>query len=174
MKLLFKNKTRYTKEVYDKFLEFHSDKYHFTYTAYTIFVTAFILLSLVLQIKYHNYTLAIVLCCGFTCFILWRIFRPISDVAKEYQSDKIKNEKEFTFKFYEKLFTISDYKAYSKIKYYELYKIFETDKFLYLYIDKTHAFLVDKSGFKKSNSEDFSNFIKKKCWWNYKYIKTKT
>lgn len=164
LKLLFKNTTKYTKAIYDKFLAFHSKKYHFTYTTYTLLVVAFILFSLVLQVKYHNFTIAILLCCGLSTFILWRFFRPISDVAKEYKSEKIQNEQSFTFKFYDKFFTIEDLKVYSKIKYYQLYRIFETDDFYYLYIDKAHAFLMNKSCFKKGSSEDFSHFIKKKCW----------
>ena len=162
MKLLFKNTTRYTKAVYDKFLVFHRKKYHFTYTAYTAIVVAFILFGLILQVKYHNFSIAIALCCVLTFFLLWRFFRPISEVSKEYKSDKIQKEKEFTFKFYEKFFTVEDKKEISKIKYYKLYKVFETSDFFYLYIDKTHSFLIDKSKFKKNNPFEFSSFIKKK------------
>lgn len=171
LKILFKNTTQYTKAVYDKFLAFHSQKYHFSYVTYTVFISAFILWLLVWQIKYHNFTLAILLCCGFTTFILWRFFRPISDVSKEYKSDKIQKEQIFTFKFYDNFFIIEDDNVYSKIKYYRLYKTFETNDFFYLYLDKKHAFLVDKSCFEKNNSKDFSAFMKKKCWWNYKYFK---
>ena len=162
MKTLFKNKTKYTKTVYDQFLAFHSKKYHFTYTAYTAIVIA-----LILQVNSHNYTLAILLCFGLTAFILWRLFRPISEVTKEYKSEKIQKEKEFTFTFYDKFFIIEDEKEFSKIKYYQLYKAFETKKFFYLYLDKTHSFLLDKSTFKKNNPSAFSQFIKKKCWWGY-------
>ena len=101
-------------------------------------------------------------------FILWRIFHPVSEISKEYKSEKIKKEKEFTFKFYDKFFTVEDDKQYSKIKYYKLYKVFEIPDFFYLYIDKKHAFLIDKSKFKTSNSSEFSIFIKKKCWWCFR------
>lgn len=171
MKLLFKNTTKYTKSVYNKFLAFHSKKYHFYYVAYTAIIVAFILLALTLQVKSHNFSLAILLCCGLTAFVLWRFFRPISDISKEYKSEKIKNEKEFTFCFYEKFFTIEDDKEFSKMKYYQLYRAFETMDFFYLYIDKKHSFLIDKSKFKKNNPSDFSKFIKKKCWWCYKKVK---
>lgn len=171
LKLLFKNTTQYTKAVYEKFLIFHSKKYHFTYTAYTVLVAAFILFSLILQVKHHNFTLAILFCCGFTGFILWRFFRPISDVSKEYQSPKIQKEQSFTFQFYSKFFIIQQKELYSKIKYYHLHRVFETTDFFYLYIDKTHAFLVDKTTFKKNNPSEFSTFIKKKCWWCYKFEK---
>lgn len=171
MKLLFTNTTKYTKAMYDKYLTFHSTIYHFSYLAYTTIVVAFILLCLILQIKSHNFTIAILICCGLSSFILWRFFRPVSEISKEYKSDKIQKEKEFTFRFYEKFFTSEDDKEFSKIKYYQLYKVFETMDFFYLYIDKTHAFLIDKSKFKKDNPSEFSSFIKKKCWWKFRLCK---
>ena len=171
MKLLFKNKTKYTKAVYEKFLAFHNKKYHFSYTLYTATISAFILFFIIVQIKVHNINIAILLCCGITSFILWRFFRPISDISKEYKSEKIQNEQEFTFKFYDKYFIIEDDKVFSEIKYYQLYRAFETDDFFYLYIDKSHSFLIDKSKFKNNNPSDFSAFIKKKCWWCYKSLK---
>lgn len=167
LKLLFENTTKYNKTVYDKFLAFHKKKYGFTYTTYTIIVVAFILFTLILQIKYHNFSIAVLLCCGLTFFILWRYLHPISEISKEYQSDKIQKEKEYTFKFYDKFFTCEDNKEFSEIKYRKLYKVFETSDFFYLYIDKTHSFLLDKSKFKNNNSAEFSKFIKKKCWWHF-------
>ena len=171
LKPLFKNTTKYNKMVYDKFLAFHGKKYKFTYMSYTALVIGFILLVLILQVKNHNFDIAIILCCSLTFFVFWRFFRPVSEVSKEYKSDKIQKEKEFTFQFYPKFFTVEDNKEFCEIKYYQLYKIFETKDFFYLYIDKTHAFLVDKSKFLKNNPCEFSKFIKKKCWWNYKLVK---
>lgn len=168
LKLLFENTTKYTKTTYDTFLAFHSKKYHFSYTLYTALIVAFILFALVMQIKYHNYTLAFIFCFGMTFFILWRFFRPISDISKEYKSEKIKKEKEFTFKFYDNFFMVEDDKQFSKLKYYQLHKVFETNDFFYLYLDKNHSFLLNKDGFKKKNSSAFSTFIKKKCWWCFK------
>ncbi len=57
------------------------------------------------------------------------------------------------------------------MKYYQLYKVFETADFFYLYIDKTHALLLDKTKFKKNNPSEFLDFIKRKCWWCYKKVK---
>lgn len=171
LEILFENTTKYTKSNYDNFLRFHRKKYHFTYISYTILIIAFILLCLVIQVKSHNLAFAFLVCCGLTFFVFWRIFRPVSKVAKEYKSDTIKKEKLFTFKFYDKFFTIQDDNQFSEIKYYELYRAFETTDFFYLYIDKTHSFLVDKSCFKEDNWDDFSKFIKKKCWWCYRLTK---
>lgn len=54
------------------------------------------------------------------------------------------------------------------MKYYKLYKIYETKTFFYLYIDNDHAFLINKSGFVRGLSDDFSKFINKKCLFKYK------
>lgn len=170
LKLLFKNKTRYTKNVYHEFLTFHRKKYHFTYTAYTVLVIVFLLFSLIFQISYHNFSIAILLCCGIIGFILWRYLRPISEISKEYKSDRIQKGKEFVFLFYEKFFTVDDKEEIYQIKYYQLHKVFETPRFFYLYLDKKHAFLIDKSKFEKDASSAFSTFIKKKCWYFYKKV----
>lgn len=168
LNLLFENTTKYNKKIYNTFLNFHREKYKFTYFAYTVTVIALILCGMILQIKYHNFSISILLCCGLIFFVLWRFLHPISEVSKEYKSDTIQKENEFTFKFYEKFFTVENYKEISKVKYYKLYKVFEISDFFYLYIDKTHAFLIDKSKFKDNKNSEFSAFIKKKCWWNFK------
>ena len=114
LKVLFKNTTQYSKQVYDKFLEFHKKKYRIPYIAFNIVVIALILFCLVLQVQYHNFNIAILICILLTTFILWRYLHPISEIEKEYKSEKIKNEKTFTFKFYENFMTCEDFKKISK------------------------------------------------------------
>lgn len=173
MKLLFENTTKYTQEIYNTFLEFHSKKFGFSYVLYNVISIALILFCIVMLVAYHYLTIAIFLCCILTGFILWRYLHPIMEVSKEFNSEKIQKETSFTFKFYKTFFTCQDDKFISKIKYYKLRKVFETDNFFYLYIDRNHSFLIDKSKFKYNNSSDFSNFIKKKLWFNYKNYSSK-
>ena len=168
MNILFENKTKYTKEVYDAFLEFHSNKYHFSYLTYNVIIIGLILFCIALQVRYHNFTLAIIFCSILTGFFLWRYLRPASEITKEYQSDKFQKEQVFTFKFYQNFFTCEYGKQISKINYWSLHKVFETSDFFYLYIDKTHAFLLSKPSFSGNKSSDFSNFIHKKCYFRYK------
>lgn len=168
MKLLFKNRTKYTKEIYNNFLIFHNNHYKYSYTLYTAIISFSILFLICFQVKIHNTNISIILCAVLAIFIFWRIFHPILKVSKEYKSDKIQNAKEYTFKFYEKKFTVEDNTTISHSKYSNLYKIFETESFFYLYIDRTHSLLLEKDRFIKGNSEEFSNFIKKKCWYKYK------
>ena len=102
MEILFKNKTKYTKEIYKEFLEFHGEKYGTQYYLYTIaFIVAFIF-CIVLQLKTANYLIALITTLILIGFILWRFYHPIKTIQKEVKSKKIEEEQEFTFEFYEK------------------------------------------------------------------------
>ena len=170
VKILFKNVTKYSKEIYDEFLAFHQSKYNLQYFLYTLFVFLCFLFCIVLQVIYRNFTLVILFFVFLICFMLYRYFNPQKKISKEYESEKIKEEKMHTFIFYEKFFTISDGNSSSKVKYYKLYRVFETKKFFYLYLNKSNAFLIDKSKFIRNKEEQFSNFISKKCWWIYRKV----
>lgn len=171
LEILFKNTTKYTKETYKQFVEFHSKKYNFQYTLFNVIIIALILFCIVLQVSYKYYEIAILTCIVFTCFCLYRYFHPISVVSKELKGKTIAEEKSFTFKFYEKYFKVFDKLDSNTVKYYKLRRAFETKDFFYLYIDKTHAFIINKENFSIGKPTDFSEFIKKKCFLRYKKVK---
>ena len=162
LKILFKNTTTYSKETYDKFLEFHRKKFGLKYKLFNIFIIFVMLACIIFLVGYHYIHSAIFFCCFLVGFVFWRYLKPISDVSKEYKSDKIANSSSFTFIFYEKNFTVKDKKYISQIKYRNLYKIFDVDDFFYLYLDKTHSFLLQKDCFSKGDYNEFYSFIKKK------------
>ena len=168
MKILFKNKTRYTKQIYKEFLEFHQEKYGATYMGYTVLLIILFIFFIILQIQSRNYLLSILTLCILIGFVFWRLYNPIKTVQKEIQSEKIENQQEFIFKFYERKFIIYGKKMKSEIKYWKLYKIFETDDYFYLYIDKDHAFLLSKNGFEIGTPNNFGEFIKRKCRFKFK------
>lgn len=170
MKILFKNTTKYSKKTYDEFLKFHNDRFGHMYTFITLLIAIGLFYLISMQVIYHNITVAIILCVLLTIFFLWRLLHPVSEISKEYKSDKIKNKKEFTFYFYEKNFKIRDNMNHEIMKYFKLYKIYETNDFFYLYSDKTHSYIIEKSGFTKGNPDEFSKFLKTKYWWKYKRI----
>jgi len=147
LKILFKNKTKYTKQAYKEFVEIHNKTHNFTYTLYTVIVIALLLICLVLQVNNHTYSLAITFCLIITCFILWRFFHPVSVISKQFNSSTIQTEKEFTFNFYNKYFKIIDNNQFEIFKYYKIYKVYETDNFFYLYTNRTHSFLINKNNF---------------------------
>ena len=147
LKILFKNKTKYTKQAYKEFVEIHNKTHNFTYTLYTVIVIALLLICLVLQVNNHTYSLAITFCLIITCFILWRFFHPVSVISKQFNSSTIQTEKEFTFNFYNKYFKIIYNNQFEIFKYYKIYKVYETDNFFYLYTNRTHSFLINKNNF---------------------------
>ncbi len=171
MKLLFKNTTTYSKHIYDDFLKFHTKKFSFKYHLFSLVISMLILFLIMLYVQNHYYGLAVIFCACLTSFILYRYFHPIEEVNKEYHSNKITKEQSFTFSFYNNYFKVFTKREYSVIYYRELYKIFETDTFFYLYLDNRHSLLLDKSGFKKGTPITFRDFIKKKCPFKYKLDK---
>ena len=118
-----------------------------------------------MNLKYSNIITSLILTLILIVFCFYRFFYPIKKVKNELETEKFKKEKEFTFTFYEKYFVISDKKISEKIKYWQLHKVFETKDFFYLYINKDHAFLLDKTTFIKGNTFNFFRFLKKKTWY---------
>ncbi len=170
LKILFKNTTKYDENIYIKFLQFHYKKFNLSYTFYTAIVLIALFYCVAIQVINHNFTLAIIFCIALSVFFLWRFLHPVKEVSEYYHSDNIQSQKEFVFLFSDKKFKMRDGINFQVMKYSNLYRIFETEDFFYLYIDKSHSYLVSKSGFTKGSSSDFSDFIKKKYWWKYKKI----
>ena len=170
MKILFKNKTKYTTNAYNQFLNFHQSKFGFSYDTYTIIILILLVVCMFLQIKYRYWYLAIIFFLVIVGFIYYRFFYPVKEVSNEVHSEKFEKEKEFTFVFFDNSFEIRD-KIYREKSYYNKLKhVYETKDFFYLYTDKNHAYILDKSGFINCTSTDFRNIIKKKCFFKYKYL----
>lgn len=167
MKILFKNNTKYTKNVYQKFLQFHQQKYGNKYTFTTSLTIILLFFCIITNIKYSNYFTALILIFALIGFCFYSFFYPVKKVKKELKTEKFEKEKVFTFCFYDNFFTISDKFFFDKIKYWKLYRVYETDQFFYLYINKDHAFLLDKSTFVKGNINNFSKFLRRKIWFRF-------
>ena len=69
--------------------------------------------------------------------------------------------------FYEKYFKIKNKLGTSKLKYYKLYKVYETKEYFYLYIAKDYAFILDKNGFEIGSTKQFSQFMKHKMRFKF-------
>ena len=66
-----------------------------------------------------------------------------------------------------KPFTPEEQRKFERIRYFELYKIFETKEYFFLYVDETHSLIVSKEGFEIGTAREFSDFIRKKCLLKY-------
>lgn len=166
-KMLFKNHTTYSKENYNKFVQFHNKKYGLMYDLYTIIILLFIIYCLITSIRNKVLFLSIIFISAILVFLIYRIFHPIFEYKKEVSSKQISQEQSFFFYFYEKSFKVREKARFIKIRYFRVYKVYETEYFFYFYMSKKHAFLIDKQGFTLGNSEDFSNFIKHKFKLKY-------
>ena len=165
MKILYKNKTKYTKEVYAKYLQFHQNKFGNKYTFSTVVTILLLCFCIITNLQYYHKSIAFILLITLIIFCFYRFYHPIKLVKQELKTEKFKNEIEFTFKFYNKFFTIFDSKNLEKVQYWKLHKIYETEDFFYLYIDKNHAFLLDKNTFTRGDTSEFLKFIKRKIWF---------
>ena len=56
----------------------------------------------------------------------------------------------------------------SRLKYYKIYKAYENKDFIYLYINKDYAFILEKSGFLIGDADLFKKFIKNKIKFKFK------
>ena len=164
MKVIFKNKTQYTKQTYQKYLDFHQNKYGLRYQFFTIVFILLLSFCIIMNFKYKNYPTAFLVLICLLIFIYWQFFHPQKVVNKEIKTDKFENEEFFIFTFYEKYFIITNKNIKQKLKYHHLIKTFETDEYFYLYINKDHAFLLEKSGFIVGDTTNFLKFLKKKRW----------
>lgn len=162
MEILFKNKTKYTKEIYQKYLQFHQNKFGMNYKFITILTILLLSFCCIINLKYSNYGTAFIFIIILLLFFIYRFFYPIKQIKKELKTEKFEKEKEFKFTFYDKFFTISNKRNSEKIKYWKLHKVYETEEFFYIYTDKNHAFLLDKSSFSKGDTSEFLKFLKKK------------
>lgn len=166
MKPLFENTTKYTINNYQKFLQFHRNKFSFSYNAYTIIMAILLIYCIILNIVEKKLLLFLFFVLLLIAFLWWRIIYPLSNYKKSYNAIKNAKGKEqtFTFHFYKQFFTLNKVRFY----YFKLFKVYETKEYFYLYINDDNAALVSKDGFKNGKTpEEFAEFIKKKCMFKY-------
>ena len=163
MKPLFKNTTIYNSKNYNQFIKFHGQKFNFSYNMYTLLMAGLMIYCIILNIIHKNITFVLLF---LTMLILTFVFRMYLPVKRyQYTKKKLAKNKQtsFNFAFYKFYFTVNK----KTVWYFKLYKVFETKDYFYLYIDEENAVLVNKQGFKMGTSEEFSEFIKKKCLFKY-------
>lgn len=171
MEKLFENKTTYTKNTYMEFLRFHTETHNLSYIAYTVFWSLIFLLCICLSFKTADRIQGVIITIVLIGFVSYRIYNPKRIVTRELESDKISTNNTNTFTFYDKNFEVKNNNGSFKYRYFMLHKVFETNDFFYLYVNKENAFLVSKEAFSYGTSEDFSKFIKNKCKFKYKLKK---
>ena len=164
MKLLFKNVTKYDSKAYNKFVNFHNKKYNDSYFFITVFMCLLFLYCCILNFKSKNTILGLGFIKTLLIFLFCRFYLPVRRYKKTSKRYENNQKSLYTFSFYQHFFKIDNEKFY----YLRLYKVIESDDYFYLYFNNNYAALVSKNGFKFGNTQDFSNFIKKKCLLKYR------
>lgn len=165
--LLFKNSTKYSKQLYDKFTLFHNEKNSLNYDLFTIFILILFLYCIFATIQFKIFSLTILFILMFIFFVGYRIFNPIYLYKKETTKKEITDEKIFKFYFYNTYFKVRNNLDFDKISYFRLYRVYETKEYFYLYLTKKYSFIIDKKGFSLGTEKEFSNFMKNKMKFKY-------
>ena len=161
MKVLFKNVTKYNKENCNNFINFHTNKYgKRELIKYIVMFLVFIYIF-IFNIIYKNWYFLLAL------ILIGTLIYFTSKQKQEKKRKERKKVKEYTFFFYKRYIKIKYRREYDRNLYFNIKKIFETEKNFFLYTDDTHSLILDKDGFVVGNEKDFSEFIKKKCPFKY-------
>lgn len=161
MKALFKNITKYNKENCNNFINFHTNKYGKKELIKYILMLVVFIYIFISNIIYKNWYFLLAL------ILIGILIYFTSKQKQEKKRKERKKVKEYTFFFYKRYIKIKYRREYDRILYFNIKKIFETDKNFFLYTDDTHSLILDKDGFVIGNEKDFSEFIKKKCPFKY-------
>ena len=91
---------------------------------------------------------------------------PYLSVKMKYKMKNYTNEYEF---YEDKLVAKNEFTS-EEILYSSLYKVYETNRYLYFYINKKNVLIVEKDRFKNEKSDLFAEFIKTKLNKKYKKV----
>lgn len=166
MKILFKNNTKYTRHKYNAFIEFHRDKYGKKIIFKTILIALCILYIIIFNIIYLNWKVIIsILTIGLIIYLVNNLRKN-----KQIKSNNkvIYKQKDFTFYFYKNCIKIKCGRKFDRLRYFEIYRAFETKDYFFLYTDEKHSLIISKDGFTIGTDKGFSEFIKKKCLLKYR------
>ena len=168
MEEIFENKTRYSQKEYDVFLKEYKKEYASSEYASMIFYILFFGLCMIFAFKEKETVLGIVLLIGLVIYIWYRLIRPVIRTEKDRKSPKLSGNFINTYKFYKNYFNVENPEGKAQIFYFKLYRVVETNQYIYIYISRENAFIVSKNGFTNGNPREFSKFIKKKVLFKYK------
>lgn len=169
MELLFKNETMYTKDLYDKYIKFHSRRYG---VQELIFYALLAFLLVVLTIRaFKDFGLITIGIWILVIAIIYVYRTRIFKSREQYKGIARKQSEKAVYNFYDKYFESSYQGETTKISYFEIKKVFELSDRYYLYLDKNHACVLLKDSFTKGKEEAFRDFLDTKGLFRIKKVK---
>ncbi len=180
MESLFENKTEYSKELYDEYIEFHNKKYGFKEILYFVIAVIFFIMFAILTISnfikgYRRFQWEFIGILILGLLILVAYKKQIQKFKQQYEKveKSTKTENIVIYSFFERYFTTSYHGKNDRIYYIDIKKAFELKDRYYFYIDNRHAFILLKANFTKGSEKDFIEFINKKIRFKIKKVKEK-
>lgn len=173
-KNLYKNETKFTKENLQEFSKFIWLKYNkIRYWEIIIFSCLFFVFGVIGSISqivnYHKipntFTLIFVLIFAIVILKMIKLAKGNAKISPQAQDITYKYE------FTDDYLLISTELASQKFLYTDLSNIkniCNTEKYIYIMINGSQGFIVDKRGFENYSEQDFTNYLKEK--FNDKYI----
>ena len=168
MEILFENKTTYSQEEYNAFLESYRKEYEKSDTAWLFFNFIFFGICMIIAFIEKELILAFVLLIYLLVYFWLKIIKPTKEVERDKKSNKVSGNFVNSYMFYKNIFKVKNLDGKAQILYFKLYRVVETKTNFYIYISRQYAFIVSKSGFTKGTSEEFKQFMKKKLFTKYK------
>ena len=169
MEILFENKTAYTKDLYDKYIKFHSRKYGVQELIVYAFFAFLVIMLIIRSIKDFGWkALAI---WGAVAVIIYICRKRIFKSREQYKKIAMRRVEKAVYKFYDRYFESTYQGVTTKISYFEIKKVFELSDRYYLYLDKSHACVLLKDSFTKGKEEAFKDFLDTKGLFKIKKVK---
>lgn len=159
----------YNKETMKKFLRFNMFKgrfYKITPYIYGVLVVIFIFISIMYQISLRfdlfMTAAAVILLAAYLVQIITFYFYP--NVKMKNRDEKADSENFYIFheNFFEYYTSKTGPKKRGRFNYENIFKVFETKEFFYLYINKKGAFIVDKEKIHDGEISEVSNILREK------------
>ncbi|MEG2457909.1 MAG: YcxB family protein [Bacilli bacterium] len=156
----------YTKEDFIKLNKFYILKLHSFKFIYSILLFALLIIGVAIYGKSY---MVIPFIIGFVVAYPIIIYFTIkSNSKKAYETSKEYNGLKYEFKYYDKYFEVNGEKSKGKINYETITLIVENTNYLYLFIDESQCFMINKSSLPNIK---FIEFIKSKSHCKYKSYK---
>lgn len=169
MKILFKNTTKYDKENCNNFIIFHNNKYGKKELIKSLIILIAVIYILIFNLIYRNWYFIILMILASVLLYFVNKYK----IEKKKKKKRGKQNKEYTFFFYDRYIKIKHKRQYERMIYFDIKKIFETDKNFFLYTDENHSLILDKEGFEIGTQKEFAEFIRRKCPFKYRGEKKK-
>ncbi len=168
---LFINKTKCTKEEYDRFQESYKKEYALSEWISVLYYFVFFIFCIVMSFISKEFKLGIILIIAFCLYLFYKfIFMP-KRIKKQEGSNQLVKEYVTTYIFYNKIFTSKNEDKEVSTPYFKIYRVIETKTNYYIYVSREYAFIVSKEGFENDKEAEFKEFIKKKVKLKYKQEK---